>query len=65
LNRERAASYKELNQRVQRSRELRRIAQKMQTQKNLMVKAKATVLLVIARDIPATVGRHYLKEAPG
>jgi len=40
LNRERAASYKELNQRVQRSRELRRIAQKMQTQKNLMSKEK-------------------------
>lgn len=37
LNRECASSYKELNQRVQRSRELRRMAQKMKTQKDLMV----------------------------
>ena len=37
LNRECASSYKELNQRIQRSRELRRIAQKMKTQKDLMV----------------------------
>ena len=37
LNRECASSYKELNQRIQRSRELRRMAQKMKTQKDLLV----------------------------